>query len=300
METEIENGAENAAEQTHVENGAENENTKVENAAEAAKDDGAEVTDDNAAAPAKPAEEEKIDYKEFKNLQRQARDQLKRINKITASNYQYKAKIEELEKIAAEARTAAQNRTLAESKPKSSDYKTLDEYNEAFAEWKYKQLAGASGETTQKDVGLSAEDREWAANAERTLTSQSQELRGAIPDYAQFIEDNGQILQQLPFAAQKTILSSSDHPLLALYALDKAGELGRLFEAQTPQQLAQVMKAATDYALQNVRSWVDPKLLQTTQVKPAPKPISSAKGNATVKSEDDLSGKELLKKYRKH
>lgn len=240
-----------------------------------------------AEQPEESPKEEPKDDDPIQKLEKQLKKEQRRINQRTARMYQAEAKnkllmerLEALEKMVT---------PLENKRPQADQYESFDEYNEAVMDWKLKQSQPQEAQASSD--APPPQEAQWLQTRETEIVQQANQLAQHIPDFADSIAAAAEMVDAMPWQTRKT-LYESQHPALAAYVLEKEGALEQLFNA-TPQQASALIAQATQIGVSNIKQWAEkPK---TTS---APAPLSPNKAIGTgVKSEDRMSGAELLKKY---
>lgn len=236
---------------------------------------------------------------DFKKLQKQLAQQDRRIGRMTASKYQTQRELQELR--AWKAKYDQEAQAKANAKPSPDQFQSFDEYTAAMSrhaamEAIREQQGGNNQPATQGRVP--AEEQQWHTQMQDHAVRQAQELAKHIPDFEQTWNGNAELIDAMPYEIEKAFYQSSQHPALALYVIAREGLLPDLFEA-TPQQAAQLIAQATQMGVQQVQSQASkPQGGPPNKATGAPQPLAPNKAaGAGAKSEDELSGAELRKKY---
>lgn len=244
---------------------------------------------------------------DLKALQKQLRQQERRIGRLTAERYQSRAELDDLRKFKTE--YDKKNTAQKNAKPTADQFQSFDEYVEAVARW------AATPNQEQQDPNAPApsgaeppaQEKAYLENREAVAIQQVHQLSPHIPDFTEVISDAADLVDALPWQNRKA-LYDSPHPALAAYILQKEGLLLNLFD-MNPQQVAMVVQQAANAGIQHVQAILKGKQqgqgqgqnqnqnLQTRQHTNAPAPLSQPKGSTAGKSDDSLSGAELKKKY---
>lgn len=190
-------------------------------------------------------------------------------------------RIRELEEAAQQAQPQQQPETGA---PKEDDFDNYADFIKAQAVYEVTQiLEKEKGAKMQPADELTVQEQQYIAHKQQETATKSAEYARTIPDYQEVVSDNAELINSLPKEIQRIFFDAQD-TALATYNLAKSGELADLL-FMTPTQAA--MKIA--------QAQVAPQLTPPPQ--PKHKPMQGAKGTASVRSDDALSGKELLNKY---
>lgn len=253
----------------------------VETQAEAEVEQGTEVTTtQEVGEPEQQPGESNADFeqrlKTADNLIRKQKFQLKEFKR------QMQQEREEREAIKKEL-----DQLKAPKEPKEDDFNNYSDYLEAKILHKAHQQQPQRSEQpfTQEQALQLARQQLHQEQRVASVDQRSLELGSKIPDFVQISVANTDILQELPPYVSQAILNAEDGAL-AFYTLAKTGQLEHL-ASMTPVQAA--------YAV--ARAEMDGQKYLTKPTTQAPPPLKGARGASSVASDEDLSGKELLKKY---
>lgn len=221
---------------------------------------------------------------ELRKLQNALARRERRIGQLTAQKYQYQR---ELETFRQQTTGNQQPQKASPSgRPTMDSFETHEEYVEAIAEYKARQLLS---ENAKKEVEQKAsiQKQEWLEEREAVAAEVATKAAETFSDYNHVLLENQRLLDALPEEIQEAFLEAENGPM-AFYALAKEGKLESLYD-MTPRQ------AAMEIARAEIRAQ---SLTKAKPVTKAPAPISSVKGSGiSQKSVDDMSGKELLSHY---
>lgn len=274
-----------AGAESHVETAGQAENqTQTANTEQAAEGQGAEQ------------EQKAYTAEDFKQLQKQLQKEQRRINRLTAAKYAEKSQNKVLAERLAKFEQAQAEK--ADARPNAEQFQTYDEYNEAVARWAARQEGKPkAGEQPKAETqpNIPPQEAAWRGEKQAHTISQAQQLAQHIPDFADTWNENGELLDALPYEIEKA-LYQSQHPALAIYVLAKEGKLEELLD-MAPQQAAYEIGRATFAGVNNIQSWT--KKPQAQAATKAPQPLQNPNKGAGPgsKSEDAMSGKELRKKH---
>jgi hypothetical protein len=277
-----------------------NEDLDLENVNQ---DDGEQDGDEGTQGEDGKAQQPKDDP--VKTLQQRLAKQERRINNITASKYALKRELDELR--AYKAQMESERKVQGIKMPKPDDFKDFDEYHAALTEAQMqKLLAQQQGQQNQNPAEqgrVPAQEQQWHNSMQQQALGQAQQLAQHIGDFAETWDGVAPLLDAMPYAIEKAFYQTSQHPALAVYVLAKEGVLADVLE-MPPQQAAQYIAQATQLGIQNIQQWAGNKspqgkpAAQQQQPTGAPPPLSPSKaGSRGARSEDEMSGSELLKKY---
>lgn len=210
----------------------------------------------------------------------------KRIDRLTA-------KLAEQERASRElAEKLSRYETKQESDaPKEDDFPSTEEYLKAVGKWEAKQEFLKAEQAKAKEQAQKTYAEKMAKRSAE-VSAQEAEFRKVTPDY----DEATQVLNEYVEMADKqsagfgvfrdVLMSAPDLPALS-YHLGKNPDL---IESMLKMEPAQIAWTLIEEALK-LRD--KPK----DQIKPNSAPVSPVKGSNLGRSEDNMSGKELLKKH---
>ena len=111
----------------------------------------------------------------------------------------------------------------------------------------------------------------------------------SIKDFEPVINQAGQVFASFPEELQD-FLGELENPTLAIYAMQKSGVLEQLPYMAPQEAYYQVMQH-----MEKAQSFLN---APQNRVTGAPAPMKQVKGASAVKSSEEMSGKELLKRYK--
>lgn len=221
----------------------------------------------------------------------------RRFDKRTAQMHAALRRADDLEKRLAALEKGAT--VKKDERPSMDQFNSFDEYNEAVARWAARQEGQPkpdANEGAQKSERVPPQEAAWQKQMENQTINQARQLAQHIPDFAETWTENGEFFDLMPYELEKTFYQSQ-HPALAFYVLANEGKLYDLLE-MSPQQAAHEIGRATHVGVTNIQSWAKKKPGNSQQPTGAPSPLPPNKGAGTSpKSEDTMSGKELLRKH---
>lgn len=167
--------------------------------------------------------------------------------------------------------------------PREEDYESYGEFLIARAKFELKQEQQGN-ELKQKEAQTSAQKAQWAAERETEILQKRAEYAKAIPDFESVVNEYADYADDFPEYIVQAFYEADD-AAIAFYNLAKQGKLQEL-STMSPFKAAMVIAKAQDAPM------IQPKV-QT------PKPMAPARGTGiTSKPLDDLSGKDLLKRWK--
>lgn len=179
--------------------------------------------------------------------------------------------------------------------PKEEDFQAYGDYlvEKAKYEILQSQKQEKSGDQPkQEGPQMSDQERLWKMQREQHVAHSAANLAKEIPDFAETMVAYADFAEELPPAIQNMFLEN-DNGALAFYNMAKSGTLENLM-GMTPYQAVLAIEAAA-------RKGGRTPTQQPIQSQPAPqphKPIQGARGVSPGRSDESLSGKELLKRYK--
>lgn len=211
----------------------------------------------------------------------------KRIDRMTARDAQRERELAELREQIAK----VQPKTEQSGEPKEDQFNTIEDY--LIAKGRYEERQEIAKERAE------AEQRQKAEEYQKTILEKQQvfeakeaEFRKEVPDYDDKV---GAVNEFLRYADPKSIqvqafrdfVMDSDNPAAVLYNLgvnpDLMDDLAKMHPVKMIRELTKLEIQAASAPKK------EPKATAT--------PPSPIKGNANYKSEDQMTGKELLKKH---
>ena len=206
----------------------------------------------------------------------------KQIGKLRAQEQQYRTQLETLQKELEGYRSKSnQPKTL-------DDFKTLEEFMDYAVEQKV-QGKLAEKQTPSNAVDEKDDRQAWLEERSNELIEAHQNASENVPDYAQVMTENADIINSIPPQIEELFLEA-DRPEMALYALAKEGKLERIAKLSTARAAMEIAKAEERGIA----------MTQKKQITKAPTPIASTKGTSATggKSLDNMNSKELLELLR--
>lgn len=182
--------------------------------------------------------------------------------------------------------------------PKEEDFQAYGDYlvEKAKFEILQSQNQGKKQEDQQKQDApqMSDQERLWRAQREQHVSQNAANLAMEIPDFAETMVAYADFAEDLPPHIQNMFLEA-DNGALAFYNLAREGKLESLL-GMSPYQAGLAIDAAQRGANRQAQS--QPQGQPRMTAPQPPKPIQGARGVSPGRSEDSLSGKELLKRYK--
>lgn len=213
---------------------------------------------------------------DWNKAQRDLERERRRIGKITAQKYDFKAKYDNAMQQIAE----FQKNAPKPAEPDIKNYTDYGQYQKDLINFQIKQNAppekpAQTGEDPQRAV--------WRETRKPVLVSQIQAASQTFPDIQQKFQSNVQLLDSLPQTVADAFLEA-DNGALAIYQLIEDGMIQHL-GGMSPDTVTAMIERAEDKALSR----------QKPATK-APTPMSAARGTApSSKTLESMSGDELLK-----
>lgn len=257
-----------------IENPAEGAGAEaIESAADAAPETEATAEKAENAEPPKSYSED-----DFKKLQNELARERRRIGKITAQKYQYKAELDQYSKRLAD---LEKNAPKAEG-PKASDFQTYDDYLKAVTRHEINQ---SKAEAQQNTAPLADYQKQvWRAQRAPVMEANVNATKQMFPDFQQKLQENAAVLNSLSQDVADVFLDA-DNGAAAIYQLIEDGMLP-LLNGMNVDTVQALVERAEEKALS----------AKKTPVSKAPAPMASARGTAPgAKTVDSMSGKEILK-----
>jgi len=213
----------------------------------------------------------------------------KAVNAISRRDKQIKKMRDEMAAYKAELERFRQSQTSqpkVDDAPKEESFNNYGDFLEAKILHKLQKEAAGKNEAQQKQQPeVSYEAQMWVEERRESVQEKASEYMQSIPDYKDVFMEYGSIADELPEHVQMAFLEADDAPL-AFYNLAKEGRLESLATMSPYKAAMEIARAQKPVGA--------PK--QT--ISKAPAPISSAKGVSGGRSDDELSGRELLKKHK--
>ena len=209
----------------------------------------------------------------------------RRIGELTYKNKQQERENAELRQRleAVEKRTAPQTAP----KPKADDYATNDDYVEALADWKVEQKLEERLKKQDEGRGKENQERQIQATRESWEAKESAFL-DKTPDYDDVIQDFDIPKDATGAAVSNAILKHEKGPELVYHLARNPDLQDELFGLVPDRAVIRLKRIAAELGS------------KPQSQKPAsnlPNPPSSVKGGGAAKSENQMGGRELLKKY---
>lgn len=271
-------------EETHVD-GGESAVVETPDIVEETNDTPSEQPEGKQETPAYQAPTET----EWKQFQKDQRATQRRFNKRTAEMYAAQRELDSVRKELAELRTAAGKKAA----PNPEQYQNWEEYQAALTTYNVEQLMPKPQEQPVNAAIPPKEEAAWFQSKEIEIVQRVNQLAPHIPDFAETIGEAADLVDQMPWQTRKA-LYECESPELAAYVLEKQGQLADLM-AMPPEAARYVVAQAAQIGIQHIKSLAEKKAKPPTA---APAPMTPHKGTAAgAKSEDRMSGEELLKKY---
>ena len=165
--------------------------------------------------------------------------------------------------------------------PREEDFDHYGDYLKATTMHEFRKEQ-AEREQVQQQQQISQQEQRWIAERSAALDAKEQEYVASIPDYAEVMSENADIVQEFPAHVKRAFLEADDASL-AFYNLAKSGKLESL-ASMSPYRAAMEIARAQD---------IKPTAVKQTQ---APKPLQGAKGTGKGSpSLDDMSWAEMKK-----
>lgn len=171
----------------------------------------------------------------------------------------------------------------SEGAPREEDFESYGDYLKASFKYDMQQEQ-AKTKAEAESQQLTYKEQLWKAEREQAIVQSFDGHKQNLPDFVEVIASFVDVADEFSPEIEKIFLSAED-PALAFYNLAKEGKL----EALATMSPYQVMR---EVALAEI------KKPEVKRISAAPQPIKGATGAATGRSENALSGAELLKKYK--
>lgn len=248
--------------------------TSVETAAEENAESEAEQSPDDA----KPEDEMVVFPKKAINALAH-RD--RKIGKLKAETAALHAELERYR--STQATNQKQSPQQDDQGPQEEAYDSYGDFLIARAKFELKQEQRQET-SKQKDAEVSQQRAQWAAQRETAIAQKVAEHTKAIPDFDSVVSEAADYADEFPEYIVNAFYEADDGAM-AFYNLAKQGKLEEL-ATMSPYRVAMVIAKAQDGPVFQQKST-------------APRPMSPARGTGvTSKPLDDLSGKDLLKRWK--
>jgi hypothetical protein len=249
--------------------------------------DTAEATQEPAQEEAEKSPPKTYTEAEFKQLEKTLKREQRRIDKITADKYQYKALIEQKEAELAKYTQKPASPPEAPDETKFTDYGELKKAERVYQKnlTQHEIQEALAAERRQQQERLSKEQQKaWETERDAHFDSTAEEAGKSFSDFSNVIEENLEAVQSVANHV-RTAFREAEHGAHALYILLKEGKLEDLND-MSPTKAAMAIALAEERAV---------TLAKTKQVTKAPAPMAPSRGTtAGSKSIDAMSGEELL------
>lgn len=223
------------------------------------------------------------DKVEFPKKAVNALNRQKRTNrKLTAQLRQLESRIREFEE---QSRKASADVKA----PDAKDYDNYADYLNGNVEHKIEKRMQELAQKGQADA-LEQQKQAVLAMREQEIVERMGEVSKIIPDMQQTLQKAAPYVENVSPEIER-IFYELEEPALALYALQKEGRVQEVAN-MTPALAAAVLVQAEQRGAQYLAH------MQSRRTTNAPDPMRGAKGTSKIKSEDSMSGSELLKKYK--
>lgn len=167
--------------------------------------------------------------------------------------------------------------------PREEEFDSYGEFLIARAKFELKQEQQGEASKRQQDE-VTKQKAQWASEREQFIATKVVEHKKIIPDFETVVNESADIADELPEYIVNAFYEADDGAM-AFYNLAKQGKLEEL-ATMSPYKAAMVIARSQDAPV------FQPK-------NPAPKPMAPARGSGvTSKPLDDLSGKDLLKRWK--
>ncbi len=242
-------------------------------------DQESEQVDQEAETEGNPEEAEKEESTgkevKIKTLENAITRRDKKINKLKAENRHFMERLSMLEE------KIQGIGSKEDPAPKLDDYDSVEAFVEAVIEHKTKNT---QKQPEQPQVSLEEQQRMQVLETKYIdIMQKANSYAQEIPDFRNVWEQSQDIFNEMPEQIAELFFHVDDGALAA-YNLAKSGKLESL-SYKHPSVAAMEIYAAQKAPVKQVTN--------------APKPIRPLRGNGSgQKSTDEMSGKELLKKYR--
>jgi len=212
------------------------------------------------------------------------------VNRLKQQRAKYQSEIQEL-------RTSYQKmesdfqalKNPAPQEPQEDDFENYGDYLKAVAKFgSQPNQASEEKPLSREEIYRQVQEETHYNGRAQSMHTQAKKTAQEVPDYAHLHAQYEDVMDNLPEATQKAFLDTDDAPA-AFYALAKSGQLEAL--TSMPPHLAAMAIARAELQGQ--------QLIQSQKQKStnAPAPMTGVKGSSSVIPDEELSGKELLKKH---
>lgn len=167
--------------------------------------------------------------------------------------------------------------------PSEDDFDSYGDYLKASLKYELQQEQAKKDDESHRQQ-LTQKEQQWKAEREAVIVQSFDGHKANLPDFEQVITSFVDIADEFSPEIENIFLSAED-PALAFYNLAKDGKLEALATMSPYQVMREVAMA-------------EMKKPDVKRISSAPQPIKGATGAATGRSENALSGAELLKKYK--
>ena len=268
---------------------AETPEIPVETSAEVETNNAPEKTDGEEKQESAPAEkpEEKPEPSELDKYKHATQ---KRIDALTARRSQAERALQ-----AAQEELQRLRPKESDEAPKEDDFENTEDYLKELGKWEarqeFKKEQQEAADKQRKDA------YEKQMNARRAVFAEKEAaMREKAPDYDDAISVLHSAIDEVGNNApgmkafRNIMLSFEDLPAMSYHLGKNPDVIEKLKGAKSDIDIARIL-FIEEYKLQNA-----PKKEETKKPEP-PNPLRGAKGSAPSKKEDEMSGKELRKKY---
>ena len=218
---------------------------------------------------------------EFRKLQRAMSRRNKKLEQERAEKAALKAENETLSR---KLSSSVANLTNPDGSPNPDAYEgRRGEYLLEKAKFEVRKEYEAKDSERQKTEQAAMKER-YVAEKLNNISTQADKISAEIPDFQSVMQANLDIVDEFTEYVEMAFYECGNAPL-AFYNLVKEGKIESLLDMGPYQAIAEISRAAS----------LEPKKPVTAT---APRPITPARGNVSSKSEDTMSGLELLKRYK--
>lgn len=175
--------------------------------------------------------------------------------------------------------------------PRIEDFETYEEYNDAKLEYKLSKFTQENSEKAQKEK-VNFEKNQRYEKQDEVMSQEIDSLVAENPEVQKLILENTEIIQALPeeiISISYDLQEAGINSVHGFLQLAKEGVLDKVLSL-SGHSAAAVIASAAERA----------KALGSFKPKPisnAPSPMVGVRGNSPAKSESNMSGAELRKKY---
>lgn len=218
---------------------------------------------------------------EFRKLQRAMSRRNKKLEQERAEKAALKAENETLMR---KLNSSGVNLTNPDGSPNPDAYDgRWGEYLLEKAKFEVRKEYEAKDSEKHKTEQAAMKER-YVAEKLDSINQQANKMSAEIPDFQSVMQSNLDIVDEFPEYVE-TAFYECGNAAVAFYNLAKEGKLESLLDMGPYQVIAEISRAAS----------LEPKKPVATS---APRPLTPARGNVTSKSEETMSGLELLKRYK--